>query len=68
MCVCVSLGGKGCRPRKFAALGPGPFGPCVNTALRTSLAAEWYINRFTETFTVTKVAFSYCMALIHVTL
>jgi hypothetical protein len=22
-----------CRPWKFAALGPGPFGPCVNTAL-----------------------------------
>jgi hypothetical protein len=24
-----------CRPWKFATLGPGPFGPCVNTTLTT---------------------------------
>jgi hypothetical protein len=28
-----------CRPWKFAALGPGPFGPCVNTALNVAMGA-----------------------------
>jgi hypothetical protein len=37
-----------CRPWKFAAVGPGPFGPCINTALAVVLTKYYSSDEIRE--------------------